>query len=443
MGDLYSRLKEIRRTREAGIGNSPRGPSRDRTGTAVSPGREWKQWSDGVFIREVSGRLNVTGVSTDEGAGARQGAGPFSPDLRWDSLSPVTGRPAGLTPVFLDIETTGLSGGAGNFAFLVGTGVPSGRDTLTIRQYFLAEPAVESEYLGVILHDLKALPDRMYVTYNGGSFDLPVLRSRCIMNRITFPEDLHWDVLHLVRRLYATRIENCSLGTVEASVLGRPRLDDVSGKEAPERYQAYLSSRDVRTVQPVIEHHRRDILHLAEVAATVNAFLSGTLPSDGDSRVGSRPLPPDRLELARLLLGAPDGHMRRRGWDILQNLHAETAARAVRTARHKGVLRRGPGKRWIRVREIMAEEIRRQDDPEGYRRIRQELFDGARRRSDLIALVKILEHRDRNYPGAIVRIEEWCRSGSWDDELRHRYLRLKRREARRTAQCTVPPNYQD
>jgi hypothetical protein len=196
------------------------------------------------------------------------------------------------------------------------------------------------------------------------------------------------------------------------------------------------------------------------VAAAVNALLAGPGPPDNGRRDTGPPnteppdrersgeghfLQPDYLELARLLLGDTDETARRRGREILQKVYDETAARRQELSllgRSKGI-RTPPGKRWIRVRELLAEEMRRHNDPEGYGRIRQELYEEAYRRSDLIALAKIMEHRHRDYQGAMDLIDRWCRRETWDEELRYRYLRLERREARRRASCTAPPSAPD
>ena len=286
-----------------------------------TPGPEWKPVAPGVYERTT-----LQPIST-----ARYGDN-FATTGRWDSLSPLTRRPAGMTPVFLDIETTGISGGAGNVAFLIGVGTPAGgtRDgapvgadetaAVEVRQLLLLDPGSEGAQLDRFSALLAAIPDPQYVTYNGASFDLPVLRSRFIMHRRQFPEASHFDLLHLVRRLYARRIGSCSLGAVETQVLGNPRTDDVPGSEAPARYLEYVRTGDNRVIEPVFLHHLRDIANLAEVALAVNGVLLGTdgSPREKDASLSSPqgpvapdPLPPDplrRISYARFLIerGLPE-----------------------------------------------------------------------------------------------------------------------------------------
>jgi len=322
MGDLYSRLKQIRNRR--GTGAEPGSGAASGAGhedvpagsavpvdapirTVLPPGPEWSSvvsddgTAPGVFLRQVYYPYD-----------AERYGDAFDPDGRWRSLSPLTRRPAGMTPVFLDIETSGLSTGAGSVAFLIGMGVPRGpgtKDTvespvsaarhapeaetpdtttgssIEVTQFFVSDLGSEEAQIDAVLDHLSGVPDPLYVTYNGGSFDLPVLRSRCVMQRRLFPEYPHLDLLHLVRRLYAPRIGSCTLGAVEARVLHRPRYDDTPGSEAPERFHEFLRTGDYGVVLPVFEHHLRDIAHLAEVALTVNAALAA---SPADSPVTGR-----------------------------------------------------------------------------------------------------------------------------------------------------------
>ncbi len=420
MSDLYNRLREIR-SRTGSAQPSSSTPISPTSGThppparppaprvSVAPGPDWETLHPGVFGRTTVRHLPHT---------------PFSPDGRWETLSYLTRQPRGRTPVFIDTETTGLSGGAGTVAFLVGLGIPLDAGRLAVRQLFLADPASERDFLDRLLEILAAVSSPLYITYNGGSFDLPVLRSRCIMNRLTFPEEPHWDVLHPVRRLYATRIGSCSLGNVEARVLGRPRIDDIPGREAPERYRAFLTARTPQPILPIIEHHMRDIAHLAEVALILNSVLqSDTPPAAGTTPLAQ--LPPDPVELARFLLRYGDPQDRKRALTLLEGEYH----------RH-GV----PTRRWIRVRELLAGELRHTGDAPRYRAIREELYGVLQRKSDLVALVKILEHRDRDYHRAMVAIREWADRSGWDGELRHRYDRLERKEARRRELRTRPPH---
>ncbi|MDR1651433.1 MAG: ribonuclease H-like domain-containing protein, partial [Synergistaceae bacterium] len=145
--------------------------------------------------------------------------------------------------VFLDLETTGLSGGAGTYAFLCGLGrVFGGRFKVT--QYFLKSPAYEPQWLDAIDADIPA--GSTIATYNGKNFDVPMLMTRHVLSRM----NVHWqsyphiDLLHLSRRFYRGYLESCSLGSVERSVLGVVRSgEDVPGCLIPQLYLRYLRER--------------------------------------------------------------------------------------------------------------------------------------------------------------------------------------------------------
>jgi uncharacterized protein len=184
---------------------------------------------------------------------------------------------------FVDVETTGLSGGAGTCVFLVGIGT-IGENGMTIGQVFLPGFSAEPPLLQAVadrLQDAGAL-----VTFNGKAFDLPVLETRWLMNRMTCPfagMD-HLDLLHPARRLWRRRSSaeswsredaGCSLGTLERVLLEVTRPGDVPGFEIPARYFAYLRSGDPHPVAPVLEHNRLDLLSLAALTALALRLVEG------------------------------------------------------------------------------------------------------------------------------------------------------------------------
>jgi uncharacterized protein len=175
--------------------------------------------------------------------------------------------------VFFDIETTGLSGGAGTLAFLAGCGWFDGDGSFTVRQFFLAAPSGEKAML-------KALRDvfadaSMLVTYNGRTFDVPFMETRWAYHRTASPTDdlLHFDMLPPARRLWSRRElatpqdEGCSLSALERRVLGFHRIDDVPGFEIPARYFQFLRTGDASLVEGVLEHNRHDLVSLAAMMA--------------------------------------------------------------------------------------------------------------------------------------------------------------------------------
>src|SRR4051794_13065804 len=154
--------------------------------------------------------------------------------------------------VLLDTETTGLAGGTGTHVFLVGLGFlasePDGATSFVVRQYFLRQLREERALLhalGATLADFGVL-----VSFNGKSFDWPLLTTRFIMQRLGPHRDgrawPHLDLLHPSRRVWKHRLPSCSLGTLEQEILGVRRDSDVPGALIPELYFRYLRDGDTR-----------------------------------------------------------------------------------------------------------------------------------------------------------------------------------------------------
>ena len=187
---------------------------------------------------------------------------------------------------FLDIETTGLAGGAGTLAFLIGLGYVE-EDRFMLRQYFLRDPAEEKAMLSGLVESLK---DRSgLVTYNGRAFDVPIVQARFTMSRRRF--DLgrypHLDLLPPARRLWRGRYENCSLGTLEQAILGLQRTaDDVPGALIPQLYVHYLRTGDSHDMQRVIYHNAEDILSMVTLSAHILDTFAGK-PGKSGSGVDS------------------------------------------------------------------------------------------------------------------------------------------------------------
>lgn len=168
--------------------------------------------------------------------------------------------------LFFDTETTGLSGGVGTVAFLIGLGWLEG-DEMVVRQYLMRDYDEELPMLEAIAKELTRFD--AYVTFNGKSFDLPLLQSRLTMNRLrgAYRELLHVDLLHAARRIYKLRLGRCNLGTLEECVLGMPRENDLPGAQVPERYFEYLKTREFALLRDVLVHNALDIRSLAVLLA--------------------------------------------------------------------------------------------------------------------------------------------------------------------------------
>jgi len=212
---------------------------------------------------------------------------------RHGDATPATPQADLLTPrrlVYFDLETTGLSGGAGMLAFLAGVGewTPEGFRTT---QFLLPSHACERAMLH-LLNDYVG-DDAVLVTYNGRTFDVPVMELRGEMQRV--PQrvcDLpHLDMLHAARRLWRASEEgdrSCRLTHLEESVLGLGRVGDVGGFEIPSRYFQFVRGGTVDLLEPVLLHNRLDLLSLAALTAHAQQLVRDgrDLPPSGATAYG-------------------------------------------------------------------------------------------------------------------------------------------------------------
>lgn len=197
---------------------------------------------------------------------ARIGAGL---ELAGESLGLISrdDRFCGIDPsriLYLDLETTGLSAGASNYAFLTGLGFFVG-DEFRIRQYFMRDFADEPEILANVEEFLERFD--AVVTFNGRAFDLPLLESRFVLGRRrTRLSGLpHLDMLYPARQIWGERLESCSLRSLEENLLGVERHGDVPGAEIPQVYFEYLKTRNPYWISKVFHHNRLDILSMMGV----------------------------------------------------------------------------------------------------------------------------------------------------------------------------------
>ncbi len=227
----------------------------------------------------------------------RQGDVPLS---RVDTISPETvgvlsGEPAleGFDlrrAVFLDTETTGLAGGAGTAAFMIGVGWIDG-DRFRVRQYFMRDYHEEPALLHALARELARFG--RLVTFNGRMFDVPLLETRFRLNRGAFPlaEAPHLDLLHPARRLWKARLDSCRLQSLEAELLGLRRSGDIPGEQIPQVYFDWVRRRDARMLARVFEHNRQDIVSLAALAVLACQWVEESRAED----------PRDVFSLARVL----------------------------------------------------------------------------------------------------------------------------------------------
>jgi hypothetical protein len=172
--------------------------------------------------------------------------------------------------VCLDLETTGLATAAGTVAFLVGLGFWDG-SRMNVRQLLLPDHSDEQAFLDALVD---ALPAKCWmVTYNGRTFDWPLLTARFRLHRrVPPPFAGHLDLLPVARQLWKHRTGNARLATIEDAVCAVVRDGDLPGALIPERYFGYLRSRRGELLRDVVEHNRQDIVSLGLLLAVLGNY---------------------------------------------------------------------------------------------------------------------------------------------------------------------------
>jgi uncharacterized protein len=264
---------------------------------AQALGGEWRERTEGAFIfverfypaearhgRVALGSIVERLVSGVDALGLLGRAWPSSSGLGYSDGSSLDSAGEGLDPpalCFLDLETTGIAGGAGTQAFLVGCASVES-DGLRVQQFLL--PAFEHER--ALLAELSTWAEerQALVTFNGRTFDVPLIETRFLFHRLRFPlgEMPHLDMLHPARRLWKARPsivapplddESCRLSVLERHLAGVHRVGDVPAFEIPSRYFQFVRYGDARPLEAVLEHNRLDLLSLALVTAHAIALI--------------------------------------------------------------------------------------------------------------------------------------------------------------------------
>lgn len=197
------------------------------------------------------------------------------------------------TFAFLDTETTGLSGGAGTLAFLIGVGRFID-NRFELRQFFLRDPYEEPAQLAAL--EAFLAPCQALVTFNGKAFDAPLLQTRFITHGWHNPlTDLaHVDLLHLARRLWKDRLPSRSLANLEVQILGAVRSgDDIPGWVIPSIYQDYLRTGNTAQMVQVLYHNLMDVISMVALLDHLNALLDDPAGAGGQYGV-------DLVSLGRL-----------------------------------------------------------------------------------------------------------------------------------------------
>lgn len=297
---LTERLREV--IRPGGSAEPTNGTAEPALRTAADPasilGGEWRETAGHAYVV-------IDRVYPPDYRHGRWTVGESAPagDVCWPALSVIEPSLAARRVGFVDVETTGLAGGAGTYAFLVGFGWFENA-AFRIRQLLLSGFASER----VLLADVArmAADAGALATYNGRTFDLPLIESRFLLHRMEppFAGLPHVDMLHPVRRLWGgtggsaerwvessaesaphpcspdpphvrpdPAPNSCRLTALEHTVLGHARDGDVPGFEIPSRYFHYVRTGDARPLEGVLEHNRLDVLSLAMLTAQAAMLL--------------------------------------------------------------------------------------------------------------------------------------------------------------------------
>lgn len=312
---------------------------------------------------------------------------------------------------FLDTETSGLSGGTGTYAFLVGA-ARFIDDKFVLQQFFMRDPAEEPALLEGLANFLA--PCEALVTFNGKSFDAPLLKTRYTLHATPCPfsDFSHLDLLPLARRLWRDRLESRALKYLEEHVLGLTRSsEEVPGYEIPFLYFDYLRTGDARPLGGVFYHNAMDVVAMAALLAHMNDMIQS--PYDGKVQHGL-----DFVALGKLFEDL--GH-----WD--------DAARLFERGLESGLDESDFG---VAVKRLSILQKRRGDMGEAVR-----LWEEAARQGHLYAFVELAkhyEHKQRDVKSAL----KWTTSAMkrvekedmpvyirkhWMNEIEHRMERLKRK----------------
>jgi len=318
---------------------------------------------------------------------------------------------------FLDVETTGLAGGAGTYAFLVGIGWFEGQD-FRIRQVFMRDYSEERALIALVEEMVEPLSG--IVSFNGKGFDVPVLETRFIMSRKRFPLSgvPHLDLLFTARRLWRLRLESCALSYLEPEILGLKREGDVPSHLVPQIYFDYLRYGRVGPLRGVFHHNAQDVLSLAALTALAGRVFEDPLHHAIEYAE-------DLYSLGRLYLHVGIGD------------RAETVLRAALNADLPHALRE---KTIFHLSFHYKRQARWEDAIDLWY---QAISENRDRLYPFVELAKFYEHRAKDFDRAeelVVRAIDLVESSSpirpmwWRErrlaELEHRLRRVQRRKAR-------------
>ncbi|MEO5887127.1 MAG: ribonuclease H-like domain-containing protein [Anaerolineales bacterium] len=323
---------------------------------------------------------------------------------------------------FLDTETSGLSGGTGTYAFLVGVARFVDGE-FRLQQFFMRDPAEEPALLEGLANFLA--PCKALITFNGKSFDAPLLTTRYSLHRIPVPYKnySHLDLLPLARRLWRDRLPSRALKYLEENILGLARsTDEVPGYEIPWLYFDYLRTGDARPLGGVFYHNAMDVVAMAALLSHINNMLE--TPYDGHVQHGL-----DFIALAKLFEDL--GH-----WDEAARLFERGLEWDPLSAEVKqGLTESDFG---LAVKRLSILQKKRGDLNESIR-----LWQAAAERGHLYAFVELAKHYEHKLRDIKTALQ-WTRSAlvcaqetempaymrkHWLDEIARRLERLERKDS--------------
>jgi uncharacterized protein YprB with RNaseH-like and TPR domain len=434
--DLASRLRSVIRPGAApGTGNTA--PPRRELTYEPDDGRRYEAQVDLDRVADaLGGRLLTTTFGRCLAVDRRYESDRWHGDVQigdcelsdFDSLrlldSGITPDTENATPraVFIDLETTGLSGGAGTVAFLVGCAYFDA-GALQLRQFVLSSFTAERALLSAAAELFDAAD--LIVTYNGKTFDVPVMETRWAFHRMpaALDEVPHFDMLHPARRLWRSRstLEDaggCRLTTLERLLLNLRRVGDVDGFEIPGRFFQFLRTGDARPLEPVLEHNRLDLVSLAAVTSRALRLAGGGEPACRD---GIEALAVGRVLERGGALERAEACYRRASESQCLETRAESFYRLGLRSRRSGRFEEAAG--WWCQLVALTDSVRRRDHA----------LDSLREFA-IEALAIHQEHRTRDLHAArelaLFALEENS-SSRRADGMRHRLARLDRKLARK------------
>jgi uncharacterized protein YprB with RNaseH-like and TPR domain len=283
--DLKERLRQLASISQGPVASVEKEEGQDlreRLDRLIRPEKVYKKREPFPIERLVNGKI----ISTPEGE-TFQAEEFFPPHVRYGEMTlaeihDIPTYPAHLLlrderlkgldfrkALFLDTETTGLSGGTGTFAFMVGLGFFQG-DGFVIQQLFMRDYSEERASLSMLQEILESY--QFLVTFNGKHYDIPLLETRMILARKSpkIKEMPNFDLLYPSRKIWKGAYENCRLVTLESRLLGMGREDDIPSEWIPSLYFDYVQTKDARKIHRVFYHNRMDILTMVALAGRIH-----------------------------------------------------------------------------------------------------------------------------------------------------------------------------